>query len=92
MLVSPFWRRFGLSLMLPALFLTAGATTAVAGKIEWQASYEEALEKAAAENRVVFVAYYHDGEARSEQFLKKLARDKQVTALSELTLNVPVSL
>lgn len=92
MSVSPFWRRFRLSLAVPALFIAAGAAPAGAGKIEWQASYEVALERAAAEQKVVFVAYDHKGEARCEHFLKKLARDKQVTALAERTFNVPVSL
>ncbi len=92
MSVSPFWRRFGRSLALPAILVTTGAATAGASKIEWQASYELALEQAAAEHRVVFVAYDHEDEARCEYFLKKLTRDKQVAALAERTLNVPVSL
>lgn len=79
-------------LLLTTLFLAATAVSAPAGAIEWSPSYEEALARAAAEGRVVFVAYDHEDEGRCNYFLEKLARDKDVVALAERTLNVPVSL
>jgi hypothetical protein len=59
--------------------------------IEWQSSYEAALRAAADEKRVVFVAVDHAGEARSDRVLKILAKDKRLQALTQQTLNVPVS-
>lgn len=55
---------------------------------EWQANYEEALELAAEEKKIVFIAVDFEGEGRSDAFLEKLTKDKTVRALAEQTLNV----
>lgn len=82
--------------MIPLLAACIVLTSSIApptpvAKIEWQSSYEAALRTAAAEKRVVFVALDHAGEGRSEHFLKKLTRDKEVVALAAQTLNVAAS-
>jgi hypothetical protein len=88
---NPISRRLLLLLAFLMPLATAAAAAPAAGKLEWQASYEEALEEAAETGRVVFVAFDHAGEARCDHFLKKLSKDRELTALAELTLNVPVS-
>jgi hypothetical protein len=58
---------------------------------EWQADYEAALAQASAEKKVVFVMADFEGEARCDYFLDKLTKDKQLRALAENTLNIPVA-
>lgn len=79
-----------IALITVQLALAAGLALAPAD-FEWQTSYESALRTAASEQRVVFVAVDHEGEARCDRFLKTLTKDKRLLALAEETLNVPVS-
>jgi hypothetical protein len=57
-------------------------------KFEWQASYSDSMERAAAENRVVFVALDFENEGRCELFLKTLLKDKLILAAAERSLNL----
>ena len=78
-------------LPLCALLVSLGGP-APAPKIQWQESYEQSLELAAEQGRVVFVVVDHEDEGRCEDFQRRLLRDKRLLALAERTLNVPASI
>ena len=86
----------GFSRTLPASLLlvaATGATTALEplGGIQWEDSFDIALERADAEGRVVFIAVNMDGEAANERAVKSVYTDRAIAALTEHTVNVIAS-
>lgn len=86
----------GLSRPLVASLLivaAAGATTALEplGGIQWDESFDLALERADKEGKVVFIAVNMDGEAANERAVKSVYTDRAVAALTEHTVNVIAS-
>ncbi|MEE2940742.1 MAG: hypothetical protein VX460_10190 [Planctomycetota bacterium] len=75
------------------LVAAAGATTAVVplGGIQWEDSFDLALERADAEGKVVFIAVNMDGEAANERAVKSVYTDRALTALTGHTANVIAS-
>jgi hypothetical protein len=71
-----------LHLIAPAVALLALAD------IEWEADYELALERAASEGKVVFVAFHGPADARCEEFTKHHYRNRDVVSVAEATINV----
>ena len=71
----------------------AGATTALEplGGIQWEESFDLALERADKEGKVVFIAVNMDGEAANERAVKSVYTDRAVAALTEHTANVIAS-
>ena len=81
-----------LSAALLGLALCAGfaAPTASTGKaIEWSPSYQEALELAAKEARVIFIAVNMDGERANDRMADQVYGDRTIVALSESSVNMP---
>ncbi|MDP6384773.1 MAG: hypothetical protein QGI93_01120, partial [Planctomycetota bacterium] len=74
--------------LLVCTILSLVPGTASSGGIEWQASYELALTKAKAENKVVFVAVNMDGERANERMVREVYRDKVITKLAGETINL----
>lgn len=74
--------------ILLALGLVAPQPTA---EWTWQTDLASALEKAKAEQGVVFVVLDHEDEARCEEFLDKRIKDKAVVAMAATTWNVVAS-
>ncbi len=62
-----------------------------AAEIAWQPSLEKALERAAAEKKVVFLAVNMDGERANERMVDKVYTDKTVLELSTHALNAIAS-
>ncbi len=85
-----FSRTLTASLLLVA---ATGATTALEplGGIQWEDSFDIALERADAEGRVVFIAVNMDGEAANERAVKSVYTDRAIAALTEHTVNVIAS-
>ncbi len=77
-------------------FLFAAALTALlfnplarpAGGIVWEASFDEALAKAKAENKPIFIAVNMDGEWVCEDLARNHYRDKRIVQLSEKMVNL----
>lgn len=76
-----------LSLVL-SFALESHSTVPVGKEIRWTKSLSGALEQAAEEERVVFVALTIDGEARAERFARDTYFEREVIAQSERTINV----
>lgn len=74
---------------LVPLFLVA--PRASAADVAWTSGFEKTLERAAAEKKVVFLAVNMDGERANDRMVEKVYRDKEVVALSALTLNLVAS-
>ena len=86
----------GLSRTLVASLLivaAAGATTALEPLvgIQWEESFDLALDRADKEGKVVFIAVNMDGEAANERAVKSVYTDRAVAALTEHTSNVIAS-
>ena len=73
---------------LACLLLTPSA---VAGDIVWQPNYEDALELASREGRVVFVAVNGEGDRASELAVEEVYGDRAIQALAEHTVNLVAS-
>ena len=73
----------------PALAL-ASALGGAAG-IDWTATFEGALERAAAEERVVFIAVNMDGERANERMVDKVYGDRDIQRLASETVNLIAS-
>lgn len=73
-------------MMLAAFPLHAAAAQA---KIDWTPLLSEALEQAAAEQRVIFVTLGFVGDERSDAIRKSAFGDKGLAEQTEATLNVP---
>ena len=59
--------------------------------IQWADSYDGALQQAADEDRVVFIAVNMDGERANDRMAEKVYRDKTILAVSERTINLVAS-
>ena len=59
--------------------------------IAWTSGFEQTLERAAAEKKVVFLAVNMDGERANDRMVEKVYRDKDVIELSARTLNLVAS-
>ncbi|MEE8467537.1 MAG: hypothetical protein V3T22_03735, partial [Planctomycetota bacterium] len=59
-----------------------------AGDIDWSPTFEAALERAANEARVIFVAVHLPGERANERMAKNVYTDKRITKLAERTVNL----
>lgn len=59
--------------------------------IEWDHTYEDALARAAAEKKVVFIAVNMDGERANEEMVKKTYKEKRIVELSGSTINLIAS-
>jgi HEAT repeat protein len=69
--------------------LTVMMTAALLGspQIEWQESWSAAREASTEAGKVLFVSLVHEGEQRSDDFLK-LLKDKDVAAAASATINL----
>ncbi|MBI4878713.1 MAG: HEAT repeat domain-containing protein [Planctomycetes bacterium] len=74
---------------MPALLIPF-LLAALAG-IAWQESLDAALEKARAENKVVFVAVNMDGERANDTLANTVYKDKDIVKLAGLTANLLAS-
>lgn len=61
------------------------------GGIAWQPSYEGALDLAAREGKVVFVAVNMDGERANDELVERTYHDRRLVQLSELCVDVIAS-
>lgn len=77
--------------VLGAALRAAPGTEPRARGIVWEDAYDLALEKAAADKKVVFIAVNMDGEAANERMVKKVYKDKALIALTEHTVNLVAS-
>ncbi|MCB9914018.1 MAG: hypothetical protein H6828_02580 [Planctomycetes bacterium] len=59
--------------------------------IEWQAEYEQALQLAKDEGRVVFIAVNMDGERANDRLAEKTYQDKRIRELAQSTVNLVAS-
>lgn len=59
-----------------------------AGGIVWEASFDNALEKAKEENKPIFIAVNMDGEWVCEDLVRNHYRDKKIVQLCENTVNL----
>lgn len=75
---------------LPARLATLALLlcAAPAAKITWAPSYQEALDLAAQEGRVIFVAVHMPGERGNERMAKSVYTEKHVTKFAESTVNL----
>ncbi|HUR26962.1 MAG TPA: HEAT repeat domain-containing protein [Planctomycetota bacterium] len=73
-----------LSIAVPWLL----AATASAGDIVWERSLEDALAKAKAEHKVLFLAVNMDGERANELLAEKTYHEKSFVELTARTVNV----
>ncbi len=62
--------------------------TAPAAKISWAPTYQAALDLAAQEGRVIFVAVHMPGERGNERMAKSVYGDKRITEFAESTVNL----
>jgi uncharacterized membrane protein YgcG len=75
-----------------AVFLLSVAVPSVfAGGVVWVADFDKALERAAGEHKVVFLAVNMDGERANDRMVNDVYRDGQVVELSALTVNLVAS-
>ncbi len=77
--------------LLPAAFLVLGVVRSPAGTIQWQTSYDAALEAAKKDNKVLFIAVNMDGEGANDRLARNVYADKDVVALAASTVNVIAS-
>lgn len=70
-----------------SLLLTLAALT-TSGAIDWSPTYKDALERAASESRVIFVAVHLPGERANERMAEEVYTDKRIQALAERTVNL----
>jgi len=66
----------------------AGAHSPIAGGIAWVESFDDALAKAKAENKPIFIAVNMDGEPVCEELVKRHYRDGKIVTLSGSTVNL----
>lgn len=71
-----------LLLLLPALLAASSAS------ITWEADYDAAFERAANENKVIFVALNMDGEAANDRLAEDVYHEKLIVELSQHTVNL----
>jgi len=76
---------------MKGLLIAVALATPVAGGIDWHPTFEDALALAASEEKVVFIAVNMDGERANNRTVKEVYGDKQILALSELTVNLVAS-
>jgi hypothetical protein len=74
-----------------ALALAAGAGPGGGGDIAWEPDWQAAFTRAAAEQRVVFLAVNMDGEKANDALAGKTYRDEMVTELTTRTVNLLAS-
>ncbi|MAB78594.1 MAG: hypothetical protein CMJ89_04490 [Planctomycetes bacterium] len=67
-------------------FLTA--VPLIAGDIQWQSTYEDAMDRSAEESRVIFVAVNMIGERANERMLSTVYQDGKIVKLAKLTVNL----
>ena len=77
-----------LTCMLASCLLT---NAAVGADIAWEASYGDAVERARAKHKVLFVAVNMDGEGANDYMAAKVYHDKRITELTADTVNVIAS-
>ncbi|QDV06102.1 hypothetical protein Poly30_16060 [Planctomycetes bacterium Poly30] len=70
--------------------LTSGPRASGRG-IEWAETFDGALESAATDGKVVFIAVNMDGESANERMLKAVYGDKRIIELSEGSVNLIAS-
>ncbi|MFT4541524.1 MAG: hypothetical protein ACI835_003985 [Planctomycetota bacterium] len=73
--------------MLHSILTTLLLALPAAG-IAWEESLAATLQRAADEQRVVFIAINMDGERANDRMVDDVYKDKNIVALSELTLNL----
>jgi len=79
------------SLALCASLCASWTATLHAGDIRWTASYDTALEAAAKDKKVVFVAVNMDGEVANDYLAQKAYHSDTLVALAAETVNVVAS-
>ena len=70
------------------LFIAAVWSPAAHGQIQWATSLDDALEKAKAEKRVIFVAMNMDGERANDEIAADHYKDPILVKLSRNTINL----
>jgi hypothetical protein len=78
------------TLLLP-LLLSVAAVPALAGDVVWQKSLEQALAKAQAENKPVFLAVNMDGERANDYLANKTYKERSFLDYSTRTVNALAS-
>lgn len=73
------------------LLIALALNAAPAAEIAWQPALEGALERAATEKKLVFLAVNMDGERANDRMVEKVYTDKTVIELSTHALNVIAS-
>ncbi|MDG1984868.1 MAG: hypothetical protein P8M11_09890 [Planctomycetota bacterium] len=79
------------SLSLLAVSVAASVLPGSAVDIQWSPSLDAALEAAAAEEQVIFIAVNMDGERANDQMAKKVYKDRKIKDLAEGTVNLIAS-
>ena len=79
------------SLSLLAVSVAASVLPGSAADIQWSPSLDAALEAAAAEEQVIFIAVNMDGERANDQMAKKVYKDRKIKDLAEGTVNLIAS-
>ena len=74
-----------------ALVVAGPALALLGGRIQWEATFDGALERAAQEKKVVFIAVNMDGERANDRMAEKVYRDQDVVVLTEWTVNLVAS-
>lgn len=71
--------------------LTVAAVALAGESIRWAPDWDEALQRAGAEKKVVFIAVNMDGEVANDRMAQKVYADERVVAASGWTINVVAS-
>ncbi len=79
------------SLALLAVSVAAPSLSASVADIRWSPSFEDALEVAASEEKVIFIAVNMDGERANDQMAEKVYKDRDIKELAAATVNLVAS-
>jgi hypothetical protein len=79
------------SLTLLAVSAAAPLLSASVADIQWSPSFEDALEVAASEEKVIFIAVNMDGERANDQMAEKVYKDRDIKELAAETVNLVAS-
>ncbi len=79
------------SLSLLVVSSAAALLPASVADIRWSPSFEDALETAASEEKVIFIAVNMDGERANDQMVEKVYKDRDIKGLAAETVNLIAS-
>ena len=79
------------SLSLLVASSAAALLPASVADIQWSPSFEDALETAAGEEKVIFIAVNMDGERANDQMAEKVYKDRDIKDLASETVNLVAS-